>query len=272
MEDLIKIFDFVKDFVGPAGLTIIVIVGIVSFYFSNKKQQKDLSKATSSIDDSIDRLLNSILELNQSNKEMILNMTSSSNDLTKSIITGVSDSLITLNEQNKKKHDIAFEKSIADSVVIKEELRNILLVTHSDLVILTQLHNGVVNLNGIPFARYDIINQTNSVNSLPVLDQTTARSISEYALVYKKVINDPDNIFWGNINEIEDDYDNSISVRLERINKRSLICFGLFNSDNILFAFINIFFNDHYLTEDFIKSFSISKYKYKIENILKQQK
>lgn len=272
MEDLIKLFDFSKDFVGPTGLTIIVIVGLISFYFSNKKNQKDLSKTTSSIDNSLNVLSNSILEMNKSNKELVLNLTSSSNDLTKSIIAGVSNSLISIKEAGKKQHDSALEKSIEDSEKIRLELHNILLITHSDLVVLTQLHNGGSNLNDIPFAKYDITNQTHSTNSLPIFSQTNSRPISEYSLIYKKVIADPNNTFWGNINEIDEDYDNSISLRLERINKQSLICIGLFNSEDVLYAFINIFFNDTYLTEDLVKSFNISKYKYKIENILKNQK
>lgn len=272
MEDLINFFNLIKDFVGPTELTLIVIIGLISFYFSNKKSQKDLVKTTSSIDTSLDVLSNSILAMNNSNKELVLKLTSSSNDLAKFIITGVSDSLVDLKEQNKVSHDLALEKSIGDSEKIKEELYNILLVTHSDLVILTQLHNGGSNLNEIPFAKYDITHQTHSENALPILSQTNSRPISEYSLIYKKVLMNVDNIFWGNINEIEEDYDNSISVRLERINKRSLICIGLANSDNMLYAFINIFFNDIRLTEEIIRSFNISRYKFQIENILKTQK
>lgn len=272
MEDLIKIFDFAKDFVGPTGLTFIVIIGLISFYFSNKKSQKDLSKTTSSIDDSLNVLSNSILEMNKSNKELILNLTSSNNDLTKSIVNGVTNSLICVKDETKKQHDTALKKSVEDSERIRLELHNILLITHSDLVVLTQLHNGGSNLNDIPFAKYDITSQTNSTNSLPIFSQTNSRPISEYSLIYRKAVADPNNIFWGNMNEIYEDYDNSISIRLKRINKQSLICIGLFNSEDVLYAFINIFFNDTYLTEDLVKSFNISKYKYKIENILKKQK
>lgn len=272
MEDLINFFTFIKDFVGPTGLTLIVIVGLISFYFSNKSNQKDLAKTQSSIDNSLNVLSDSILEMNQSNKELILKLSSSSNDLTKSIITGVSNSLIAIKDDAQKAHDMLLIKNIEVAEDIREELYNILLVTHSDLVVLTQLHNGGSNLNNVPFTKYDITNQTHSTNSLPILSHTNSRPISEYSLIYKKVLNNSSNLFWGNANEIEEDYDNSISLQLERINKQSLICIGLFNSDNILYAFINIFFNNTYLTEDFIKSFNINKYKYKIENILRYQK
>lgn len=268
MGDLINFFDFIKDFVGPTELTFIVIAALISFYFSNQKNQKDLAKTTSSIDTSLDVLSNSILAMNNSNKELVLNLTSLSNDLAKSIITGVYNSLITLKDEEKALHDRTFEKNIDGSKKLDDELYDILLATNSDLVILTQLHNGGTNLNGIPFAKYDITNQTNSRNALPFFGQTTSRPISEYSLIYQKALMDSDNIFWGNIDEIEEDYDNSISIRLKQINKRSLMCIGLTNSNNILYAFINIFFNNTYLTEELIRSFNISKSKFQIENIL----
>lgn len=270
MEDLINFFDFIKDFVGPTELTFIVIAALISFYFSNKKNQKDLVKTTNSIDTSLDVLSNSILAMNSSNKELVLKLTSSSNDLTKSIVSGVTDSLITIKEHAKDAHDKSLEESIANSDCITRELYNILLVTHSDLVVLTQLHNGEINLNGLPFAKYDISNQTHSRNAMPIFGQLTCRPISEYSLIYRKVLESPTNTFWGNANEIGEDYDDSITARLDKIHKSSLICIGLFNELNILYAFINICFNDRYLTEDFVQDININRYKYKIENILKK--
>lgn len=271
MEELINFFDFIKDFVGPTGLTLIVIVGLISFYFSNKKSQKTLEKTTSSIDTSLDVLSNSILTMNNSNKELVLKLTSSSNDLTKTIVSGVSNSLLEMKESQQIRHDSSLKQSIDKADLIKKELNNILLITHSDLVALTELHNGGVNLNNVPFVKYDIVSQTTSTNSSPIFAQLTSRPISEYSLIYRKVLESPDNIFWGNYNEIEDDYDNSISVRLDKINKSSLICFGLFNDSNTLYAFINIFFNKKHLTEDLVQNININRYKYQIENILKEK-
>ena len=272
MEDLIKCFDFIKDFVGPTGLTLIVIVGLISYYFSNKKNQKDLLKTTSSIDTSIDALSNSLLTMDHSNKELILSLASSNNDLAKMIVTGVSESLVSIKEKQQKEHDELLQLSIENADRTKNELYNILLVTHSDLVALAQLHNGGTNLNNIPFVKYDITNQTNSTNSAPIFGQLNSRPASEYSLIYKKVLESSNNVFWGNINEIEDDYDNSISHRLAKIGKRSLICIGLFNESNTLYAFINIFFNDKRLTKEFVQDININRYKYKIENILKNEK
>jgi dsDNA-binding SOS-regulon protein len=272
MEDLIKCFDFLKDFVEPAGLTLIVIVGLISYYFSNKKNQKDLLKTTSSIDTSIDVLSNSILTMDHSNKELVLSLMSSNNDLAKMIVTGVSDSLVAIKKKQQKEHDESLQVSIENADRIKNELYNILLVTHSDLVALTQLHNGGTNLNNVPFVKYDITNQTNSTNSAPIFGQLNSHPASEYSLIYKKVLESSNNVFWGNINEIEDDYDNSISHRLAKICKQSLICIGLFNESNTLYAFINIFFNDKRLTKEFVRDININRYKYKIENILNDEK
>jgi hypothetical protein len=272
MEDLIKFFNFIKDFVGPTELTFIVIIGLISFYFSAKKSQKELVKTTSSIDTSLDVLSNSILTMDQSNKELILNLTSASNDLTKLIVSGVTDSLIKIKESQQRVHDQLLEISIEDAERIRKELYNILLVTHADLVLLTQLHNGNTNLNGIPFAKYDITNQTNSTNASPIRGYLNSRPIAEYALIYKKVLKSPNNMFWGNIHEIEGDYDDSISTRLDIINKSSFICIGLFNNSNTLYAFINILFNDIYLTEDRIQNINIYRYKFHIENILNKEK
>lgn len=270
MEDLIKIFDFAKDFVGPAGLTIIVIVGLICFYFSSKKSQKELSKTSNSIDTSLGVLSNSMLEMNQSNKELIKDLTSSNNSLTKAIVVGVTEALVSMDKQKQNQHDKSLKKSIDNSGIIKQELYTILLATGSDLVVLTQFHNGDTNLNGVPFAKYDIIDQTNSTNSMPLFVQTESRPISEYSLIYRKTVESADNLFWANKNEIDEDYDNSISIRLEKINKSSLICIGLFTDTNTLFAFINIFFNNKRLTEDFVRTLNINRSKYKLENILKK--
>lgn len=271
MEDLIKIFDFAKDFVGPTGLTIIVIAGLICFYFSNKKSQKELLKTSSSIDTSLSVLSSSMLEMNQSNKELILDLTSSNNSLTKSVVGGVMEAFASMDKQTQIEHDGSLKKSIDNTLIIKQELCKILLATRSDLVVLTQLHNGSSNLNGVPYAKYDILDQTNSTNSMPLFVQTDCRPISEYSLIYSKTVESADNLFWANKNEIDEDYDNSISVRLEKINKSSLICIGLFNDENTLFAFINIFFNNKRLTEDFVRTLNINRSKYELENILKKK-
>lgn len=271
MTDLINFFDFIKDFVGPTELTFIVIVALISFYFSNKKNQKDLVKVTSSIDTSLEVLSNSILAMNNSSKELVLNLTSSSNDLTKSIVSGVTNSLMTIKAQEKNAHDELLKKGVDTAIRIRNELDHILLVTQADLVILTQLHNGETNFNGIPFIRYDIIDQTTSTNALQISGQLNCRPISEYALIYSKVLESPTNTFWGNSDELEEGYDDSIAARLAKIHKASLICVGLFNKSNTLYAFINILFNDRHLTEDFVQNININRYKYLIENILSQQ-
>lgn len=272
MDELISLVDLLKDYTSQTGLTLIVFVCLIGFYFSNKKDKKNIEKTTSAIDNSLDALSRSVLTLNQSNKELFLNMTSYNNDLTKSIISGITDQLVLISETKKSQHRETI-KTVADCAdEIKTVLHNILLTTKSDLVVLTQLHNGEENLNGIPYVKYDITDQTISTHSLPIFGQTYCRPIAEYSLIYKKVIENPDNLFWGNMNEINDDIDNSISARLKKINKKSLICIGLYNSENTLYAFINILYNEKYLTEEFINMLNISKYKYQIEDILRRIK
>lgn len=272
MNDLISLIDVLKDYTSQTGLTFVVLVCLIGFYFSNKKDKKNIEKTTGAIDNSLDALSRSVLALDKSNKELLLNMTSTNNDLTKSIITGITDQLVLMSEAKKSKHDEAMEQAVCYADEIKYTLHNILLTTKSDLVLLTQLHNGEENLNGIPYVKYDITDQTNSTNSLPIFAHTNCRPIAEYSLIYRKVIANPDNVFWGNINEIDDDIDDSISIRLEKINKKSLICIGLYNSENKLYAFINILYNEKYLTEEYINMLDINKYKYYIEDILRRIK
>lgn len=264
MENIIDTLLTLADKTGPVGAVIIAIGIIILYYFKKTNTavvdtNKETSKAVQSVDDNIQVLSNTVLDMNSTNKDLILSLSNNSNNLTTSIVTALTTAQNELNAQKKAKHDADYLQRLNNASSIKKRLFDILNITNSDLVVLTELHNGGYNLSGLPFTSYNITEQTNSTNAVPLTCMLENRPMSEYSFIYKEVINNRNNIFWGNINEIDVDIDLHISTKLQRIGKTSMICIGLFNRMNTLFAFINIFYNDKYLTQDFIDNLNISK-------------
>lgn len=264
MEDFIKsIASFMNDLVGPVGAIIVCVIGVIGyFYFQNKKTNKVVQKTNESVNNfnsDLKVLADTVKDLQNHNNELLLG-------LSDKIINGIVDANNHQQVLKKEEHDQDYKIRLENSFLIKEILNKILLLSNSDLVVLTELHNGGYNINGLPFAGYNITEQTNSTHSSQLTCQLENRPMSEYGLIYHKVIQDPDNCFWCNVNEVPDDIDNSISIKMGLINKSSLICIGLFNKYNNIFGFINIFYTSKHLTQDFIDSLDLYKYIYEVSN------
>lgn len=264
MDNITDILLELANKTGPVGVVIIAIGIILLYYFKKTnssvvESSKETSKVVQSVDSNIQVLSNTVLDMNNINKDLIVAISNNSNELVEKVVNAVAVLQENTLRENKIKHDNDYNRRLNNAAVIKEHLFDILNITNSDLVVLTELHNGGYNLSGLPFTAYNITEQTNSTHAVPLTCTLENRPMSEYSFIYKEVINNPDNLFWGNYNEISVDIDNQISTKLKLIGKSSIICIGLFNKYNTLFAFINIFYNSKRLDQDFIDNLNISK-------------
>lgn len=273
MENIADILLQLADKAGPAGASIIAIGLIILFYFNFKKSNKSVvetttktTEAVKSVASDMKILSNTVLDMNNTNKDLIISLSNNSNDLTNKIITGLTNYNNIINKEKQYQHDEEYEARLYFSAEIKENLYEILCKCGADLVVLTELHNGGNNLSGLPFTAYNITEQTTSTNSNILTCSLENRPMSEYSFIYREILKSNKNIFWGNVDKISVDIDGQISAKLKLIDKASMICIGLFNNKNKLFAFINIFFNDKYLTQEFIDQLNIYKQQITITN------
>jgi hypothetical protein len=271
MENLTNIFNLFASQAGPIGSTIIVIILLILYflYKTNNNLLKTTSKTTDavqSVDSNIKILSETVSDLNKTNTDVILGLSNNNNEIVDKIVTRLTETQKNAKAIESYKHDYYYNRRLDGASVIKENLYDILNITGADLVVLTELHNGSYNISGIPFVSYNITEQTTSRNSSVLTCSLENRPISEYSLIYKEVINDKDNLFWGNAGEISIDIDNQITEKLKIIGKSSMICIGVFNRFNKLFAFINIFYNNKRLTKDFIDNLNINRQKILIAN------
>lgn len=277
MENITDILLQLADKAGPVGASIIAIGLIILYYFkkTNKSVVKttvETTEAVKSVDSNIKVLSNTVLDMNNTNKDLIISLSNNSNNLSEKIITAIINNNKIIEKEKQSRHDEDYESRLYFSAEIKENLYEILCKCEADLVVLTELHNGGNNLSGLPFTAYNITEQTTSTNSNILTCALENRPMSEYCFIYREILKSNKNIFWGNVDKISVDIDGQISAKLKLINKASMICIGLFNNNNKIFAFINIFFNDKYLTQEFIDQLNIYKQQITITNKIDSKK
>lgn len=233
-ETLLKLF---TDYGWP-GLGAAIGILILT-YFINKNQKKSDKKIT----DGFSKLSESMMKQN----EQLISAITTSNKETQDNLFNIIQSTIHNNDiQKKDAHDKAFAYRMDISDEINDYIKEINDFYHANRTMLIEFHNSKENLNGLPFAWYDVSFERQSRDTVTLQQKCKNMQIQNIVCVIRDIKDSKNNIVYYNSEEINKLYDRSsvLYAQLKEIGVTDIIYSGLYNKYNVLIGILVIEFND----------------------------
>ena len=239
-ETFIKIFDTY----GWPGL--IGVVGIIIMtYFLNTNQKKSDKK----MEDGFDKLAEAMMTQNNKLVDVLSTSISTSNQETqKQLFNIINTTLCTHDDDKKNAHDEAFSYRMDVSNEINDYIKEINDTYRANRTLLLEFHNSKENLNGLPFAWYDISFERQSRDTMALQSKGKNIQIQNIVFIINDINHAPNNIVHYSANDMEHIYEKSsvLYAQLKEIDAKDLIFSGLYNKNNKLIGILCIEYNDRH--------------------------
>lgn len=211
---------------------------LVLTYFINKSQKKSDKK----ISDGFSKLSDSMME---QNKQLISTITDSNKETQEHLFNIINVTIKKNNREKKEQHDEAFAYRMDISDEINDYIKEINDIYHANRTIVLEFHNSKENLNGLPFAWYDISFERQSRDTITLQQKCKNMQIQNIVCVIRDIKENTNNIIHYNSTDIENLYDRSsvLYAQLKEINVTDIIYSGLYNKYNVLIGILCIEFN-----------------------------
>lgn len=117
---------------------------------------------------------------------------------------------------------------------------------HANRTMLIEFHNSKENLNGLPFAWYDVSFERQSRDTVTLQQKCKNMQIQNIVCIIRDIKDSKNNIVYYNNEEINKLYDRSsvLYAQLKEIGVTDIIYSGLYNKYNVLIGILVIEFND----------------------------
>ena len=232
-EALLNLFNIY----GWPGLAAAIGILILT-YFINKNQKKSDKK----ISDGFSKLSDSMME---QNKQLISAITESNKETQSNLFNIINTTIVKNDKLKKEQHDEAFAYRMDISDEINDYIKEINDVYHANRTMLIEFHNSKENLNGLPFAWYDVSFERQSRDTVTLQQKCKNMQIQNIICVIRDIKDNNNNIVHYNSEDIENLYDRSsvLYAQLKEINVTDIIYSGLYNKYNVLIGILVIEYN-----------------------------